>query len=364
MQGRISFADGVEYVDYLYQKQKERVMPFGITFELTPLCNFRCPMCYIRLDKDQVDEAGSMLSTDEWIGIAKQAQKAGVYKLTFTGGEVFSLPDFQRIYETVYDMGFRISIISNGYLINEKAATWLSKRKPDFIKITLYGANDETYRKVCGVSNGFTTVTSNIERLREKGVTVVTCMTVIEDNNDDIEQVKKWTDERNIKLVVSKVIRKNVGNPKATPEAVRVAMTVDEKSEAEEIRHTTNLYRKGNGSPFENCIGYHNSMIIGWDGFALGCNFIKTIKVDIRNRDLIECFKELWARLDSLKRPKQCTDCKYLYFCNPCPGKLEGETGDPEKISKYVCDLAKWCYYNVNIEKDMDLSGDINQCDQ
>lgn len=363
MQKDLSFANGAEYVDYLLQKQKERVMPFGVTFEITPLCNFRCPMCYIRLDPDQVAEAGTMLSADEWIEIAKQAQKAGVYKITFTGGEIFSHPNFQRIYETVYDMGFHISMISNGYLINEKAANWLSKRKPDLIKITLYGANNETYRKVCGVSDGFTTVTSNIQRLREKGIMVVTCMTVIGDNNDDIEQVKKWTDERDIKLIISKVIRKNVGNPRTNSEAVRVPFVTDEQTETREIKHAADLYKKGNGSPFENCIGYHNSMIVGWNGYALGCNFIKSIKVEIRNRDFTECFKELWARLDSLRRPKQCVDCKYLYFCNPCPGKLEGESGDPERISKYVCDLAKWCYYNVNLDMDTGLSGDINECE-
>ena len=95
MQREISFNDGKEYLDYLFLKQKERVMPFSITFELTPLCNFRCPMCYIRLDRDQVSEAGSMLSAAEWIGIAKQAREAGVYKITFTGGEAFS-PIFSR----------------------------------------------------------------------------------------------------------------------------------------------------------------------------------------------------------------------------------------------------------------------------
>lgn len=363
MRKDLLFDDGKAYIDYLCKKQKERIMPFGITFELTPLCNFRCPMCYIRLDKDQVGKAGTLLSADEWIEIAKQGQKAGAYKITLTGGEVFTRSDFQQIYETVYDMGFHISIISNGYLINEKAVAWLSRRKPDFIKITLYGASNETYQKVCGVSNGFTTVTSNIQRLMDNGISVVTCMTVIEDNNDDIDQVKKWAKERKIKLVVSKVIRKYVSNPRINPEAVRVPVTVDDKFETRDIRHTTDLYGTDNGGPFENCIGYHSSMIIGWDGLALGCNFIKSVKVDIRNRNLVECFKELWARLDGLKRPKECTKCKYLHFCNPCPGKLEGESGDPEKISKYVCDHAKWCYYNINIDNDKDLSSDINQCE-
>ena len=340
-----------ELIDYLAEKQKDRIMPFAIVFELTPLCNFRCRMCYIRLDKDQLNTSGEMLRTEEWLRIAEQARDAGVYKITFTGGEVFGHKDFRTIYETVYDMGFHISIISNGFLIDDAASDWLSKRKPDFIKITVYGADDNTYKKVCGIENGFNTVSLNIRRLRAKGISVVTCMTVIEDNSRDVEQVKNWAAGENIKLICSKVIRKKIGNARTNPETVRLPVVNQSFLEEKEIRHVADLYPAGNNSPFENCIGYHNSCIIGWNGLVKGCNFINTITTDIRDRDFVECFKELWKRLDDIKRPEKCTNCMYLRFCNPCPGKLEGESGNPEEVSEYVCDLAKWAYYNINLDK-------------
>ncbi len=354
---------GQQFINCLSARQRERIMPFSVTFELTPLCNFRCKMCYIRLDPDQLKSNGQLLSTDEWLSIATEAQAAGVYKITFTGGEVFTHPDFQRIYKTVYDMGFHISIISNGYLIDQTAIAWLKKRKPDFIKITIYGASDETYKKVCGIDGGFTKVTSNIRRLRENGVTIVTCMTVIQENENDIEQVKHWAENERLKLIISKVIRKSVGQARSDPEGVRTQFNVDDKTASRKVKHAADLFPPGNGSPFENCLGYHNACIIGWDGIVKACNFINSNTVDIRGRKLVDCFKELWEKLDRIKRPEKCKHCKYLRFCNPCPGKLEGESGNPEEPSPYVCDLAKWCYYNRNLDKNDDSSLDNEQCE-
>ena len=359
MQNDLSKMNGRQYIDYLRAKQTDRIMPFSITFELTPLCNFRCKMCYIRLEKDQLHASGKILSIDEWIGIANQAKDAGVFKIVFTGGEVFSYPHFQML----YDMGFHISIISNGYLIDEKAALWLRKRKPDFIKITLYGASNEIYKEVCGVDDGFTKVTSNIIRLRKMGISVLTCMTVIEDNRKDVEEVRNWAESQNLQFVSSKVIRKKAGNAYSNPESARVSFDFETDVKADDIRHTIDLFPKKNNSPFENCVVYHNSCIISWNGKVKGCNFINSITSDIREGELLECFKELWAKLDTIRRPKRCMDCQYLRFCNPCPGTLEGESGNPEEPSKYVCDLAKWRFYNLNIDKSVDCYHEIEPCE-
>ena len=343
------FSNGQQYIQYLREKQMDRVMPFDLTFELTPLCNFSCKMCYIRLDKDQIQAGGGMLSSEEWLKIAREAQNAGVYKICFTGGEIFTYPDFQRIYETVYDMGFHITLISNGYLIDEKSILWLNKRKPDYIKITIYGASNETYQQVCGVDQGFTRVTSNIRKLKQNNISVVTCMTVIEQNRNDIDKVKEWTKAEGLPFVYSKVIRKTVGNARSKPEDVRVPFVYNNDIDSLTVMHTTDYYQIKDNKPFENCRCYHNSCIIGWNGLMKGCNFINTVTVNIKNRELVDCFKELWAKLDRIRRPEKCVHCRYLRFCNPCPGALEGESGDPEMTSEYVCDLAKWSYSHLNL---------------
>ncbi len=64
----------------------QRHVPLGGTFELTPRCNLRCKMCYIRLDKHQMDLIGRERTADEWIGMAREAAAAGTLNLLITGG--------------------------------------------------------------------------------------------------------------------------------------------------------------------------------------------------------------------------------------------------------------------------------------
>ena len=75
------FANGFEYIEnlrkqngkkvqhfgtfsrYLEGKAREKGVPLSGQFELTPLCNFSCKMCYVHLDADQL--AGrKVLATD------------------------------------------------------------------------------------------------------------------------------------------------------------------------------------------------------------------------------------------------------------------------------------------------------------
>ena len=39
--------------DILYRRAAQRGLPISGTFELTPLCNMDCKMCYVRLSKAQ-----------------------------------------------------------------------------------------------------------------------------------------------------------------------------------------------------------------------------------------------------------------------------------------------------------------------
>lgn len=125
---------------------KQQVL-IGTSFELLPVCNLNCRMCYIRMDMEQVRQNGGLKTYEEWIELAKELREAGVLFLLLTGGEVFLYPHFRELYEALYDMGFVITINTNGTLINEEIVQWLKQRLPKCVSISLYGASDETYEK-------------------------------------------------------------------------------------------------------------------------------------------------------------------------------------------------------------------------
>ena len=54
----------------LFQKASRARLPLSGTFELSPVCNLNCRMCYVHLP-DAADLIGRELSADTWIDIVE-----------------------------------------------------------------------------------------------------------------------------------------------------------------------------------------------------------------------------------------------------------------------------------------------------
>lgn len=128
----------------LFQKSSIKKIPLSGTFELSPVCNFDCRMCYVRKSPEEVKcHNRKMLNLERWKKIADQAENAGMLYLLLTGGEPFLWPDFWELYMYLSKKGFLISINSNGSLIDEGVIEQLKERPPIRINITLYGASND-----------------------------------------------------------------------------------------------------------------------------------------------------------------------------------------------------------------------------
>ena len=51
--------------NYLYAKADKQKIPLSGTFELSPLCNFDCKMCYIKMTPEKMSELIAKLREDE-----------------------------------------------------------------------------------------------------------------------------------------------------------------------------------------------------------------------------------------------------------------------------------------------------------
>ena len=111
--------------EYLHRKATRNGIPLSGTFELTPVCNMNCRMCYVRMSKQQQEAIRPLRTAEEWLRLGEEAKKRGLLYLLLTGGEPFSRPDFREILSGLHKMGFIISINSNGTLIDETVVEWL-----------------------------------------------------------------------------------------------------------------------------------------------------------------------------------------------------------------------------------------------
>ena len=121
----------------LVHKAKQSKVPINGSIELLPLCNMNCDMCYVRLSRTEMEAHGRLRSLDEWLQVAEELKKYGTLFLLLTGGEPLLYPEFKQLYIKLKDMGFVITINTNGTLISEVWADFFGEYKPRRINICL-----------------------------------------------------------------------------------------------------------------------------------------------------------------------------------------------------------------------------------
>ena len=332
-----------EYCKPLFEKCKKEEIPFHACFELTPLCNFNCNMCYIHLTPRQAKAQGRLLSTDQWMRIAEDAKKMGTITLELTGGEAVTRPDFFELYRAFIRMGFLIHLRTNGYLIDQDIIGILKEYKPRKISVTLYGASDETYQRVCGISDGFSVVTRNIIEMKKAGLNVRLTMTVTNDNKDDVEVLEKWAEENGLFIIPFGALFTPIRGAKRSIEHLRLKYPEEESiiiddaipvsTDREDLDDLFN--------PFWLCRGFGAVFCMSWDGRMTLCNTLTEIWTDPLNDGLENAYHALYRKLKSVKRPKECLNCKYIEFCAACPSMLQSSTGKVDHTSNYVCKMAR-----------------------
>ena len=174
-QGMDAAAAEKVYNEYFTFQTRKKAVPYQGMFELTPLCNLKCKMCYVRLSPEQLGER-SLLMADSWIRMIDQAAAAGMMKAALTGGECLTHPDFDAIYLHLQELGIRTAVLTNGILLNEDRIRFFQRYPPALIQITLYGASEEEYEQVCGTRH-FETVLANIRRAQEAGLSLFIAIT-------------------------------------------------------------------------------------------------------------------------------------------------------------------------------------------
>lgn len=173
----------------LYTKAAQNKIPISGTFELLPVCNLDCKMCYVKKSMSEVNQLGGLKSADEWIALGRRAVDSGMLFLLLTGGEPFLFPDFEKLYLSLHQMGLSIDINSNGTLITEEQIAYLSKYRPRHVKISLYGSSRESYEALCGDGKAFDKVIDTFDRLKKAGVIVYSSITVTPHNHSELKEM-------------------------------------------------------------------------------------------------------------------------------------------------------------------------------
>lgn len=341
---------GDDFLNNLSVWAKENRLPLYTTFELTPFCNFNCVMCYIRLNKEQAKEQGEMLTAEQWLDIAKQAKEMGTLTLTLTGGEPLTHPDFWEIYSELNKMGFLVNLLSNGSLIDEEAMErFRLYGMPHMVKLTAYGASDDTYKKVCNSADGFTKLSKAVDLLKKAEVPLKMTSTIVRENASDLQGIYRFAFEKNVPMQHTISVLKSSRGALNSAETSRFEFA-DFPNELSLEDLERNKFPPLE-SPFAWCASYGNSLWVTWHGHLQLCSSLSYPYIQYTG-SLSSGFNNLCEQLQNIKSPAECGECEWKGFCQRCPGILCAESGHPEKIDRNFCNMAKRLQDLYNLKKE------------
>lgn len=339
----------------------QKCIPLGGAFELLPLCNMNCKMCFLRLSPEQMKSQGRLRTAKEWITLGKEAKEAGLLFLLLTGGEPFLHPEFKEIYEGLSELGLYITLNSNGTLINEEYADLLAKHLPRRINITLYGSSDEIYGDLCGNPKGFTQTMRAIQLLKERNVPVKLNGSLTPQNEGDLENIQRIAREIDIPLEVDSYMfppaRKGVCEydyaARLTPERAAEGYVKIQKEElkAEEFEelaqamsrcyHESKDYKGFEKKEPLGCRAGRSSFWVTWQGIMTPCVFMDKPGIDVFEAGFEKAWEVVKVGRDKMFMPKDCTKCGMRLFCTICGASAYTETGRTDKKPEYMCAMTK-----------------------
>ena len=346
---------------YLHSKGKQLGIPVGATFELTARCNFNCPMCYVHMTTEQVKASGRKeLTARQWLDIASAAKDKGMLFVLLTGGEPLVRKDFFEIYDGLQKMGLMVSINSNGSMLKGEILERFLEAPPARFNISLYGGNNETYRRMCGIP-AYDDVKENIRRLRQAGVDVSLNLSITPYNKDDLPQIYKDAVELDVNVRASSYMYPSVrvngdqygcGNRLSCEESARYSVMWDALRFPEEefCLRAEALMRlqppEWDGCPLEEgegirCRAGKTVFWMTWDGQMLPCGMLTTPAVYPLEIGFDAAWEQLRTETRKIRTPGKCRSCEYREFCGGCAAVYYTETGRFDGIPEYVCERAK-----------------------
>lgn len=348
--------------EYLHAKAARLGIPLNGTFELTPCCNMACRMCYVRMTRQQQEAVGPLRTARQWIDLGREAKAQGMLYLLLTGGEPFLRPDFQEIFQGLHREGLLLSINTNGTLIDESTVAWLRETPPVRMNITLYGASDATYERLCGNPRGFTEVTNAIRMLRQAGILVKLNCSLTPHNAEDLPGIFEFARENQLVVQATSYMF-----PPLRRDASQVGQN-DRFTAKESAYYAARIVRELSGDegflrmlqeqglpkmpldPNDDCPDLPGEGIrcragkcsfwVTWNGLLQPCGmFPGDFGVCIDDLGFSRAWEHAKSCVESIRLPGRCGDCQARGECKACAAMVYTESGNFHTVPRYRCEM-------------------------
>lgn len=168
-----------------------------VVWNITRRCNLKCIHCYS--DSDAKSYPGE-LNWDQCVNVIDDLAQYGVPALLLSGGEPTIHPQFFDLAGYARTKGLRLTLSTNGTLIDEEKASKIKDLGFSYVGISLdgIGATHDYFR---GREGAFDKAVQAFRNCKAVGQKVGLRLTLSRQNIDDLEQILDFIERENIERV-------------------------------------------------------------------------------------------------------------------------------------------------------------------
>lgn len=291
-------------LNYMFQRR-----PFEIIFPITYRCNSDCGMCN-RLKFAKMEE----LSLDEIKKIFTDLKKFGISRINLTGGEPTLRDDFFEVLDFLTSVDFKITLTTNGTLLNDEKIRRLVKYHSVKVIISVDTLKRELYKKLRGV-DALDKVLENIDLFKKiaPSYPLRIHMVISRLNCGEVNDLISFAKKKNIMLsaapynYLSHLERKNkeMAYDSETKCVIEAIENLRKHVGQDYLSGFSIFYKKAIdwilGKPIGRCNAGYETIYMNVDGNVSACGTLKPFG-NLRKRSIFG----IWDREKILKDVRPC----------------------------------------------------------
>jgi MoaA/NifB/PqqE/SkfB family radical SAM enzyme len=222
-------------------------------------------------------------------------------------GETLLHRDFFWMLNRVKRAGPRVSIFTNGILMNEEVALRLVEEKLDVITVSIDGATEDTYRRIRGANMNH--LIENLRRLYKIKKSyksyvphIVLQMVAMKDTVHEVPMLLELADEIGAKEV--SIVNMTVHAEHLRDQSLYLHQEIALKyfEEAKRLAQDmgVTLYLPSFADRRGDCTRFFEALSITWDGLVMSCDLDRHVVGDLQNDTLANIWNG--SRLRALRR--------------------------------------------------------------
>ena len=346
----------------LWEKTREKRVPFSFELEVTARCNNDCRHCYINLPAGDRVAKDKELSLEEIKEIVDEAVSLGALWCLITGGEPLLREDFSSVYLYIKKKGLLVSVFTNATLMREEHVRLFQKYPPRELEVTVYGVTQETYERVTRRAGSYAAFMRGLALLLESGIKVRLKAMTLRSNLHEMPEIARFCRERtrdyfrldpflHLRYDGDQKRNEEIMSERLSPEEIAALERSDpERLEALQ-KSCGRLIASDSSFPDCNhlfhCGAGNDSFSLSYNGLLRLCSSLwqPDCVYNLKRGNLKEAWQTFIPQVREMRSNKKeflskCLGCSIVNLCMWCPAHAQLETGAMDTPVDYFCRVA------------------------